>query len=69
MNEDDRQELVRRLFALLTAKFEDGAGLAANGQRPDAAPEAQTALANRLHALGEEIATLSDAVLAILAKA
>jgi hypothetical protein len=66
---DDRHELVRRLFALLTAKLEDGATLAADGQGRDVPPDAQGDLANRLHGLGEETKTLSDAVLAILAEA
>jgi len=30
--DDDRMELVARLFALLTAQLEDGAGLALEGQ-------------------------------------
>lgn len=63
---DDRHELVRRLFALLTAKLEDGAALAADGQGQEVLPEAQADLANRLHALGDEIATLAEAIAAVV---
>jgi hypothetical protein len=66
MDEEDRQELIRRLFALVTTKLEDGAGLATDGQGRSVASETQIALANRLHALGEEISTLAHAVLAVV---
>jgi hypothetical protein len=66
MDVDDRHELVRRLFALLTAKLEDGAALAADGQGQKVLPDVQVDLANRLHALGGEIAILADAVVAVI---
>jgi hypothetical protein len=66
MDEDDRQELVRRLFALITARLEDGAALAADGQGRDVPSDAQADLANQLHGLGEEIATLADAIVAVV---
>jgi hypothetical protein len=66
MDEEAIQELIRRLFVLVTTKLEDGAGLAAEGQGRSVATETRIVLANRLHALGEEISTLADAVLAVV---
>ena len=66
MDDDDRQELVRRLFALLTMKFEDAAATAADGQGPRQDQSVQRDLASRLIGIGSEVAVLAEAIIAIL---
>jgi hypothetical protein len=61
MGEDDRRDLVARMFALLTGKFEDGAAIAADGQGRDIANAIRSGLAERLRAIGGEIAILAEA--------
>ncbi|WP_156678026.1 hypothetical protein [Sphingomonas profundi] len=58
-------DLVRQLFYLLTARFEDGAVAAAEGQAPGSDPAKRIALANRLRSLAEEVSILTDAVIAL----
>ncbi len=58
-------ELLRQLFYLLTARFEDGATLAADGQAGSIAPDARIALADKLHTLAQEAMILADAVVAL----
>ena len=65
MDEEQRQEqaeLIARMFALLTAKLEDGAGTASDAQARDLAPEQVRDAANRLIELGQEIATIAEAI-------
>lgn len=62
MDEDDRRDLVARIFALLTGKFEDGAAIAADGQGRDIADAIRGGLAERLHSMGDEIAIVAEAV-------
>ncbi len=57
----DRDDLIRRLFYLLTAGFEDGATAAVDGQAGMDAV-ARIELANRLRSLAEEIRILADVV-------
>lgn len=64
MDEDERQELIGRLFALITSKFEDGAGLAANGQSRERSIATKAELARDLRALVTELTVLCDAGLA-----
>ncbi len=61
MDEDDRRDLVARMFALLTGKFEDGAAIAADGQGKDIADAIRSGLGERLRAIGAEIAILAEA--------
>ena len=61
MDEEERPDLVPRLFALIMMKLEDATELAARGQGWEISPEAAVELAHALHAVGEEIVTLSDA--------
>ena len=61
MDEDDRRDLVARMFALLTGKFEDGAATAADGQGRDISDAIRSGLAERLHAIGDEIAIVAEA--------
>lgn len=62
--DDDLEELLSRLFALLTARLEDGATLAVEGQRrqpPSDQPERAQALATLVRDAG----TIADAVVAL----
>ena len=61
MGEDDRRDLVARIFALLTGKFEDGAAIAADGQGRDIPDAIRGGLAERLRSMGTEIAILGEA--------
>lgn len=65
MDEQQRQEraeLIARMFALLTAKLEDGAGIAADAQARDLPPEQVHDAANHLIELGQEVATIAQAI-------
>ena len=66
MDNDDRQDLVRKLFALLTMKFEDDAAMAADGQGPRQDQSVQRDLASRLIGIASEVAVLAEAITAIL---
>ena len=66
MDREEHRELIRRLFALMTGKLEDAAGVAADGQAPAIEASAVQVLAARLRSASEEITTLSDAVLALV---
>ena len=59
MGEDERAELVRQLFAVMTAMLEDGAALAADGQGAAAAVAAD--LAGRIAEIGRHVAVIADA--------
>ncbi len=59
-------DLIFRLFALLTAKFEDGASLAANGQGRDHDSQAAKLLADGIQGIAEEIAIVADAIGALI---
>lgn len=60
MDEDERRDLISRLFALLTAKLEDAAALAAEGQGTSASAERLISLANQVRAGAEEAALLAE---------
>ena len=65
MDEEQRQEraeLIARMFALLTAKLEDGAGIAADAQARDLPPEQVHHAANRLIELGRDVMTVAEAI-------
>jgi hypothetical protein len=63
MDEDDqhRHEVTGRLFALLTAKFEDGAELVVLGQNPTSIERAR--LASEIVDLGQQIVTIAEGLL------
>lgn len=63
-----RRDLIARLFVLLTARAEDAAGVAADGQVAGD-PEIVHRLANRLQDIGQEIATIAEALRTIAARA
>lgn len=56
-----RADLVSRMFALITAKFEDGAGLAINGQSVQTEFPAKSELAESMRSLAEELLVLAEA--------
>ena len=66
MTEDDkhRNEVVGKLFTLMTARFEDGAELAVGGQRSCSVE--RTELASRMLDIGHEIAAVSEGMLLLL---
>ena len=59
-------DLLRQTFFLLTARFEDAAGIAADGQANGIAADAQLERANRLHAIAQEALILADIVIALI---
>lgn len=58
--EQHRCEVIGKLFALLTAKFEDGADLAVRGQDPAATD--RMSLASGVLVLGHEIVAIAEAI-------
>jgi hypothetical protein len=64
-NNGEHDELIRQIFYLLTAKFEDGAGLAADGPATGRNSDAQLELANRLRSFAQEALILADTVVAL----
>lgn len=66
MTEDEQyqREVIGRLCALLTAKFEDGAEVAARGQDPASFDRAE--IASRLFEVGQEIVVNADGLLLLL---
>ena len=63
--EQHQSEVIGRIFALLTARCEDGAELAVRGQVA-VAPD-RTELASRLLDLGEEVTTIAEGLSLLLA--
>lgn len=62
MDDEDRAELVSRLFALLTAQLEDGAAVALQGQSRDLLP-AQHERAQSLEILLRDGHSIAQALL------
>jgi hypothetical protein len=60
MDEDERRDLISRLFSLMTAKLEDAAALAAEGQGTSGGSERLVSLANQVRAGAEEAALLAE---------
>jgi hypothetical protein len=65
MDESERRDLAARMFALLTARFEDGATVALDGQGRKVADDMRSGLAERLRAIAAEILILAEAVAVI----
>lgn len=63
--EPERDDLIPRLFALLTAQCEDGAAIAAQGQGRGLCATRHRELAHRLEDIGEGIATIAQAASAL----
>jgi hypothetical protein len=66
MDEDEQRELISRLFYVLTARLEDAAALAAEGQGKEVATTRLTELTSRLTSASEEFAILAEATAAIV---
>jgi hypothetical protein len=58
MDDDEREDLIRRLFALITSKFEDGAAIAADGQMKAASDSYRTGIAERTRIVADELSIL-----------
>ena len=65
MDAEDRANLVSRLFALITAKLEDGAGRAIEGQSAQVDLPSKSELASNMRSLAEELLVLADAAEAL----
>jgi hypothetical protein len=61
MDDKDRYALIGQMFALITGKFEDGAGLAIDGHKPKDTDDVAARSAS-LRCYAEEIIALLDAV-------
>lgn len=61
MDEEQRRDLVSRLFALLTAKLEDAAGLAAEAQGARSEVAVLIDHAEHIASLAQEAEVLADA--------
>ncbi|QTH21585.1 hypothetical protein HRJ34_25290 [Rhizorhabdus wittichii] len=66
MDEEERADLVARLFVLMTCKLEDAAGDAADGQGKGRQPREQIARADRIELIARDIGLLAEAAAAIL---
>ena len=64
MDQQEQADLIRRLFAVLTAMLEDGTAVAVEGQGPHEAL-AYAALAERIRSVGEQIAVIAEAGVAL----
>lgn len=65
MDDAAHAELISRLFALLTMKFEDGAAEAVKGQGRGKDRQTIEQLANHAQSIGEEIALIAEAARAL----
>jgi hypothetical protein len=65
INDDARAELISRLFAMLTARFEDAAALAAEGQGKHS-DDRLGEIAMLLVGVSDDVMTLARAVGAVL---
>lgn len=63
---EERAERISAVFALLTAKLEDAAPLAADGQGPRSDSEL-AAISTQIEILSTEVQTISGALAALLA--
>jgi hypothetical protein len=65
MDENDRANLIGRLFALMTAKLEDGVGRALDGQSAQIGLSAKIEIAEDLRSVAEELLVLVEAARAL----
>lgn len=68
IEDEERVKRIASTFALLTAKLEDAAGLAADGQSRRTNTELQ-GLAGRIAEFAEEVATIAAVLCALLPEA
>ena len=67
MVDNERRELIRKLFAIITAKLEDAAGVAADGQRANLDHEQLLQLSSQICSASEEVTILAEAISACVA--
>ena len=65
MDNQERVELVRRLFSLMTAKLEDAASEAVDGQGADRSNLEQAHRADHIELLARDVGLLAQSVAAI----
>lgn len=58
----ERRDCIRRLFAVLTARLEDAATLAAEGQGRDVSAETSTQLAAEIHDIAAHCVAITEAI-------
>lgn len=58
----ERRDCIRRLFAVLTARLEDAATLAAEGQGREVSAEASTKLAAEIHEIAGHCVAITEAI-------
>lgn len=61
MDDTTREDLVSRLFALITARLENGAAEAVHGQGRNRESQSHRDLASQIQTLAEEIAAIAEA--------
>lgn len=66
MDGQERNELVRRLFSLMTAKLEDAATEAVEGQGAHQEASRQIARAERIEIMARDVGLLAEGAAAIL---
>lgn len=65
---NETNELIAKLFYLLTVRLEDAAGAAAEGQGARLGINARTALAERLRQTAQEVAIVAEAASQLLGR-
>jgi pseudouridine-5'-phosphate glycosidase len=66
MNQEERTELVTRMFAVMTMKLEDAAGEAVEGQAHGLPRPEQIARAERIEAIARDVGLIAEAAAALL---
>ena len=66
MDQADELELLRSVFAVMTAKLEDAAALAAEGQGAQSDHTASLGMAGEIHAAANEVVALAAVTSAII---
>ena len=62
IDQKERIELPRRLFALAGRKLECATGMAGAGEAPNLPPERSMTLAGDLHTCGQDLMAIADAI-------
>jgi hypothetical protein len=66
MDEEERGELISRMFAMMTAELEDAAGWAAEGQGIRRSNEVRLQLAERISSAVQKVDVIATATTTIL---
>ena len=67
MDDKERRELIRKLFAIITGKLEDAAGAAAEGQGANLDHQQILQLSSQICSASEEVAILAEVTSAFAA--